>query len=94
MKDLDDQQALKDAALTMDRTLQRLQAMKQALSRILDEQDRDAIGQAQGILMERYSISAAQAHLLLAATSHSSNSPRGQTAANLISTGQLPGPDT
>lgn len=51
---------------------------------------RDLIGQAKGILMERYKVTAAQAFLLLTQASSVSNIKLLQVAEHLASTGNLP----
>ena len=50
---------------------------------------RDTIGQAKGVLMERYKITAAQAFDLLIAASQRSNSRLKDVAAHLADTGEL-----
>lgn len=52
---------------------------------------RDLIGQAKGILMERYKITADQAFLLLTRTSQDTNVKLHTLAEHLASTGELPG---
>ena len=51
--------------------------------------NRDAIGQAKGVLMERYKISAEMAFALLAKTSHDTNRTLHEVAQHLASTGTL-----
>ncbi|HXD28607.1 MAG TPA: ANTAR domain-containing protein [Arthrobacter sp.] len=53
-------------------------------------ESRDLIGQAKGILMERYKVTAAQAFLLLAHASSVSNTKLFRVAEHLASTGNLP----
>lgn len=79
----------KDAQTAPDGILQRLQDMDRALRKILEERDRDAIGQAQGILIERYSVSAEEARALLLFSSSKTNLTPGETAVRLIRTGHL-----
>jgi hypothetical protein len=55
-------------------------------------QSRDVIGQAKGILMERYRITSEQAFELLVATSSASNSKLAAVAAHLTATGALEQP--
>lgn len=52
---------------------------------------RDLIGQAKGILMERFKIPAQQAFLILATASSRSNLKLREVAEQLVSTGSLPG---
>lgn len=71
--------------------LQRLTEMKERLERLtLAAESRDVIGQAKGILMERYGISADEAIGLLMTASNDSHSAIKDAAANLTLTGQLP----
>ncbi|MHA7209808.1 GAF and ANTAR domain-containing protein [Arthrobacter sp. MDT1-65] len=51
---------------------------------------RDSIGQAKGILMERYKISSHQAFILLSTASSSTNTRLTDIAARLTHTGDLP----
>jgi transcriptional regulator with GAF, ATPase, and Fis domain len=51
---------------------------------------RDLIGQAKGILMERYKITAAQAFILLGQSSSSTNTKLIRVAEHLTGTGELP----
>ncbi|WP_245580351.1 GAF and ANTAR domain-containing protein [Arthrobacter castelli] len=53
---------------------------------------RDRIGQAKGILMERYKITDQQAFMLLAQVSQGTNTKLAAIADVLASTGELPGP--
>lgn len=53
---------------------------------------RDKIGQAKGILMERYKITDQQAFILLAGVSQNTNTKLTALAEPLTSTGELPGP--
>ena len=53
---------------------------------------RDVLGQAKGILMERYKLSADQAFHLLARTSQETNRKLIDVAVELSETGALPGP--
>ncbi|WP_218003485.1 GAF and ANTAR domain-containing protein [Nocardia transvalensis] len=53
---------------------------------------RDLIGQAKGILMERYKLSPDQAFALLVRASQHTNTKLAQIADNLARTGHLPGP--
>jgi GAF domain-containing protein len=53
---------------------------------------RDKIGQAKGILMERYKITDQQAFILLAGVSQNTNTKLTALAETLTSTGELPGP--
>jgi hypothetical protein len=55
-------------------------------------QSRDQIGQAKGILMERYGITSEQAFDLLVAASTTSNSKLTAVAAHLTTTGLLERP--
>jgi AmiR/NasT family two-component response regulator len=55
-------------------------------------QSRDVIGQAKGILMERYRLTSEQAFELLVATSTASNSKLIAVAAHLTATGALEQP--
>ncbi|MDQ0734127.1 ANTAR domain-containing protein [Arthrobacter agilis] len=52
-------------------------------------QSRDVIGQAKGILMERYRLTSEQAFELLVATSSASSSKLSAVAAHLTATGVL-----
>jgi len=52
---------------------------------------RDLIGQAKGILMERYRITSQQAFLVLATASRNTNRKLRDVAGHLASTGELPG---
>ncbi|GAA1133932.1 GAF and ANTAR domain-containing protein [Citricoccus alkalitolerans] len=56
-------------------------------------QSRDVIGQAKGILMERYNVTAEQAFLLLSGVSSHSNTKLVHVADHLASTGNLPSAD-
>jgi AmiR/NasT family two-component response regulator len=53
---------------------------------------RDVIGQAKGILMERYKMTEVQAFALLAASSQYAHSKLRDVADHLIATGELLGP--
>lgn len=71
-----------------------------ALARMRAEQDlwravdsRHLIGQAQGMLMERYSINSEQAFSVLRRYSQNHNLKLGVVAQHLVSTSQLPGAD-
>jgi AmiR/NasT family two-component response regulator len=55
-------------------------------------QSRDVIGQAKGILMERYGITSEQAFQLLVVASSTSNSKLAAVAAHLTDTGVLERP--
>lgn len=55
-------------------------------------QSRDLIGQAKGILMERYGITSEQAFQLLVVASSTSNSKLAAVAAHLTDTGVLERP--
>ena len=52
---------------------------------------RDLIGQAKGVLMERFKITAEQAFLILARTSSETNTKLRDVADRLVATGELPG---
>lgn len=54
--------------------------------------NRDLIGQAKGILMERYHISSDRAFLLLTRVSQNSNRKLHQVATELVDTGTVTGP--
>jgi transcriptional regulator with GAF, ATPase, and Fis domain len=54
---------------------------------------RDVLGQAKGILMERYKITADQAFQLLARTSQQTNRKLVEVAVELSQTGSMPGSD-
>jgi len=54
---------------------------------------RDLIGQAKGILMERYKLTGEQAFLLLVRASQTSNRKLHDIAQELTLSGELPGPD-
>lgn len=54
-------------------------------------ESRDVIGQAKGILMERYKLSADQAFQLLTTASQASNTKLRDVAEELAATGQIPG---
>jgi GAF domain-containing protein len=53
---------------------------------------RDTIGQAKGILIERFGITGDQAFMLLARASQHENRKLHEIAAELVATGQLPSP--
>lgn len=73
------------AALAMDRT-RTVDHLTSALA------SRDQIGQAKGILMERYAITDDQAFELLIAASQNTNRKLRDIAADLAATGELPDP--
>src|SRR5688572_18230115 len=50
------------------------------------------IGQAQGILMERYKLTAEQAFAVLARVSQQTNVKLRDVAQHLVDTGEIPGP--
>ncbi|BBE23485.1 hypothetical protein MN0502_23680 [Arthrobacter sp. MN05-02] len=54
-------------------------------------QNRDLIGQAKGILMERYGLTSEQAFELLAVTSSTTNTKLHRVAVELVTTGRLSG---
>ncbi|WP_417221255.1 ANTAR domain-containing protein [Arthrobacter sp.] len=56
-------------------------------------QSRDVIGQAKGILMERYKVTSEQAFLLLASVSSHSNTKLVHIACHLVRSGSLPSAD-
>jgi AmiR/NasT family two-component response regulator len=71
-----------------------------ALARMQSEQDlwravdsRHLVGQAQGILMERYSINSEQAFSVLRRYSQNRNLKLSVVAQHLVSTSHLPGSD-
>ena len=53
---------------------------------------RDLIGQAKGILMERFKVSGDRAFGLLVQASQASNRRLSDIAENLVDSGELPGP--
>jgi ANTAR domain len=59
----------------------------------LGMQRRTAIGQAQGILMERFDISADRAFVLLQRVSSTSNTKPHQVAVEIVTTRRLPSPE-
>lgn len=73
------------AAVAMDATVA-IDRLHQALA------GRDVIGQAKGILMERYQLSDDQAFDLLIAASQHTNRKLHDVAADLVATGALPDP--
>ncbi|WP_367281534.1 ANTAR domain-containing protein [Paeniglutamicibacter sulfureus] len=54
---------------------------------------RDVIGQAKGILVERYKLTAAEAFTLLAQASSRSNIKLVNVAGHLANTGNFPSPE-
>ncbi|MGV0111905.1 ANTAR domain-containing protein [Arthrobacter sp. CP30] len=90
----DDRKAAEEEQL--DRVLERLHDINERLRRLTNLSEataaRDQIGQAQGILMERYGLNTAQALSLLLTASQNSDIPLSRTASILLTTGDLPGP--
>lgn len=80
-----------DPIPAMMHILRRLTEMNECLERLtLAAESRDVIGQAKGILMERYGISVDEAIGLLMTASNDSHTAIKDAAANLTLTGQLP----
>jgi AmiR/NasT family two-component response regulator len=80
-----------DPVPTMEQVVERLTEMNGRLSdmaRVMET--RDVLGQAKGILMERYGISSDEAQALLIASSSGSGIRLGLVAANLVTNGHLP----
>jgi AmiR/NasT family two-component response regulator len=79
-----------DAAL--EQVVERLREVTEKVEGLtLAVQSRDVIGQAKGILMERYGISGDQAFEVLASVSSTTNTKLHQVAADLIVTRTLRG---
>lgn len=91
MQDQGDQDAGRDPVPAMGQVVRRLTEINErlaAMTRVMETWD--VIGQAKGILMERYGISSNEAHALLITASTKSDMRIALVAADLVSSGHLP----
>ncbi len=80
-----------DAIPALEQVVERLTEMNRRLTDMARMMEtRDVVGQAKGILMERYGISSDEAQALLVAASRDSRMGMALVAANLVSDGRLP----
>lgn len=80
-----------DAIPALEQVVERLTEMNRRLTDMARMMEtRDVVGQAKGILMERYGISSDEAQALLVAASRDSGMGMALVAANLVSDGRLP----
>lgn len=76
----------------LEQVLQRLREVNECLEGMVSAaESRDVIGQAKGILMERYGISSQEASSLLITAGQHSNVTMSVVAQALVSSGNLPG---
>lgn len=86
-----DQELGFDAIPALEQVVERLTEMNRRLTDMARMMEtRDVVGQAKGILMERYGISSDEAQALLVAASRDSRMGMALVAANLVSDGRLP----
>lgn len=91
MGDHDDSGTSPDVNPAMEQVVQRLGEINEHLTQMAEAvENRDMIGQAKGILMERYRISSNEAFALLVSASNGSNTKLGRVASTLVTSGQLP----
>lgn len=76
----------------LDRVTERLREVTERVEHLtIAIENRDVIGQAKGILMERYGLSGDQAFEVLVSVSSTTNTKLHQVAADLITTRTLRG---
>ncbi|BBE22611.1 hypothetical protein MN0502_14940 [Arthrobacter sp. MN05-02] len=89
--DPDDAGTLDDDA-ALERVTERLREVTEKVEHLtMGIETRDVIGQAKGILMERYDLTGEQAFEVLASVSSTSNLKLRQVALDLVMTRTLPG---
>lgn len=81
-----------DHAGVLEQVAERLQEMTERVDQLMAAiQSRDVIGQAKGILMERYGLTSDQAFQVLVSASSNSNVKLHDVALELVATGMLSG---
>ncbi|OUM41814.1 ANTAR domain-containing protein [Arthrobacter sedimenti] len=82
----------RDRLAALEQVSERLREVTEKVEHLtIALQSRDVIGQAKGILMERYGLTGEQAFELLTVTSSNTNTKLLQVAVELVTTGRLSG---
>jgi AmiR/NasT family two-component response regulator len=90
--DPNDDEKDRDRLAALEEVSQRLREVTEKVDHLtIALQSRDVIGQAKGILMERYGLTSEQAFELLTVTSSNTNTKLLQVAVELVATGRLSG---